>query len=191
MKIKSIVFTAIIACLIIPFNASAHQPNAGEHLILNLVGKGYMYLMNVPDYDDAMCFDANLVDANNNNVIGTATDCLSEVMDGPNGGLQLIGTTIFHLPGGTLMTRGNTTVQPVNHSITTAPHKQVITHITGAAGYGNAVIKGTGRFAGATGTVRLSGMVNLSEFGDDVDQGEPGLEGDPITFDCLFNINLD
>ena len=189
MKIKSIVFTAIIVCLIIPFNASAHQKSAGKHLILNLIGTGMAEEKMVPDTDgdgedeDALCFNVNLVDANNNNVIGTATDCLSNIEVGTNGGLELIGTTTFYLPGGTLTTRGETTVQPVNHPITTAPHGQVITHITGAAGDGNAVIAGTGRFAGATGTVRLSGMVNLNDL-DSMGVGE-------ITFDCLFNINLD
>ena len=37
-----------------------------------------------------------------------------------------------------------------------------------------------GRYQNATGSVRLSGAVNLSELGDGV-----------ITFDCLFVINLD
>jgi hypothetical protein len=44
----------------------------------------------------------------------------------------------------------------------------------------NSIIGGTGRFQNATGSVRLSGAVNLSELGDGV-----------ITFDCVFVINLD
>ena len=97
-------------------------------------------------------------------------------------GLALVGTTFFHLPQGTLVTRGSTTVQPVLHpTVTPAGHD--ITHETAASGDGNGIIKGTGRFAGATGTVRLGGLVDLSQFGGGV--------GDPIFFDCLFIVDLD
>jgi len=192
MKIKSIIFTAVFVCLIMPLNASAHQQNAGKHFILNLVGneaKGYDGF--VPDIakgdepmtdpndvmdDPATCFDVDLVNAKNNVVIGSATDCLSNIT--PVGtGLALTGTTIFNMPGGTLMTRGNTTVQPVLQDTATI-HGLVATHITGAAGKENAVLSGTGRYAGATGTVRLSGIVDLSVAGQ-------------ISFDCLFEVDLD
>lgn len=187
MNINSLVFAAVSVCIIIPFNASAHQQNAGKHLILNLIGTGAMYEDTVPDIDGdgvddpAICFDVNLVDANNNTVIGTATDCLSDVTPAGSG-LALVGTTYFNLPGGTLITRGNTTVQPVLQETITS-HGQIITHITGAASNGNAVIGGTGRFANATGNVRLSGMVGMTDFAGNV--------GDPIVFNCLFNINLE
>jgi len=98
------------------------------------------------------------------------------------GGVALVGTSYFHLPQGTLITRGYTSVQPVTQTTETT-WGQGITHITGASDTGNAIIGGTRRFAGATGTVRLSGMVDLSEFGGNV--------GDPMTFDCLFVIDLD
>lgn len=65
--------------------------------------------------------------------------------------------------------------------LTVTPAGQTMTHITGAPGTGNAVIDGTGHFAGATGTAHLSGMVNLSGFGLQV--------GDPISFDCLFELS--
>jgi len=147
-----------------------------------------MYPDTVPDIDgdleddDAICFDVELVNGKNRQVIGTATDCLSNIA--PAGlGLQLVGTTFFHLPQGTLITRGNTTVQPVpvGHPITT-PDGQMITHITGASDVGNAVIGGTGRFENSEGTVRLSGMVDMTNF---------SVEGTPIAFDCLFIIDLD
>ena len=47
----------------------------------------------------------------------------------------------------------------------------------------NGIISGTGRFAGATGTTRLSGMVDMSAFG--------GSQGEPIVFGCVFVINMD
>lgn len=188
MKIKTAMMVCIAICLCLSFSSSAGGKAGGKILVLNLVGSGEMYPDTVPDIDgdevddDAICFDVDLVNATNGQVIGTATDCLSEVSDGDNGGVALVGTTYFYMHQGMLITRGNTTVQPINHDITT-PMGQMITHITGAAGSGNAILDGTGRFAGRTGTVRLSGMVDMSGFA--------GNEGDPIAFDCLFVITLD
>ncbi|TKB50641.1 hypothetical protein FCL40_05695 [Ferrimonas sediminicola] len=166
--------------------AWANEQGAGDLLVLNLVGTGEMYQSTVPDIDgdgmddDAICFDVQLMDANNRRHIGSATDCLSNIT--PVGsGIALVGTTFFHLPQGTLVTRGNTSVQPVVHN-TVTPSGQTITHVTGAAGTGNAILWGSKRFAGAMGTVRLSGMVDLTRFA-----GNPG---DPMGFDCLFVIHL-
>ncbi|USD35910.1 hypothetical protein [Ferrimonas sp. SCSIO 43195] len=168
------------------FEAQAKDRGAGKHWVLNLVGSGAMYESTVPDIDGdghddaAICFDVELYDANNRRLVGTATDCLSMVT--PVGtGISLVGTTYFHLPQGTLVTRGNTTVQPVIQN-TMTPSGQMITHITGASGTGNAILWGSNRFAGAMGTVRLSGMVDMTNFA-----GNPG---DPIVFDCLFVIDL-
>ena len=179
--------TAIFIFLGLSFNALAGDKGAGKHYVLNLVGTGNMYESFVKDIDGdgiddpAICFDVDLINAKNQQLIGTATDCLSNVT--PTGtGLALVGTTFFHMPQGDLVVRGNTSVQPVFHP-TVTPAGQTMTHITGAAGTGNAVIDGTDRFAGATGTARLSGMVDLSGFGGNV--------GDPISFDCLFVVDLD
>lgn len=179
-------FAAICFFLGLSFHAMAEGNSAGKHFVLNLTGTGYMY-ESVEDLDGdgvaddpAICFDVDLINAKNQQRIGTATDCLSNVT--PTGtGLALVGTTYFHLHEGDLVVRGNTSVQPVFQS-TVTPAGQNITHITGAAGTGNAVVDGTARFAGATGTARLSGMVDLSGFGGNV--------GDPIFFDCLFVIDL-
>jgi hypothetical protein len=183
-KLTSIAATFIFMCL--SFNASARDNGGGEHYVFNLIGTGYMYEGfedldgdGIAD-DPAICFDVNLIDAKNQQVIGTGTDCLSNVT--PTGtGLALIGTTYFRTPYGDLVVRGNTSVQPVFQS-TVSSNGQVMTHITGAAGTENAVIDGTSRFEGATGTARLSGMVDLSGFGGNV--------GDPIAFNCLFVVDL-
>lgn len=159
----------------------------GKQLVLNLVGTGNMYEGTVPDIDGdfiddpAICFDVDLVDLKKQKVVGTATDCLSNIT--PMGtGLALVGTTYFNIKGETLVTRGNTTVQPVLHP-TTIPDGQVITHTTGAAVTGNSIVAGTGRFANRTGTARLSGMVDMTNF--------TGMVGDPIYFNCLFIVDLD
>ena len=159
----------------------------GKRLILNLVGTGYQYSGALIDHpavpDDALCFDLALINAKNRRVMGTATDCLSGINgETTSGNIMLTGTTIFRLPQGTLITQGLTTVAPVEQP-TTTPDGQVMTHITGASSTENAIVYGTKRFAESTGTARLSGMVDLTDFS--------AMDGDPMTFDCLFVIDLD
>lgn len=187
MYFNKIIMVVVLISLGSVVNVSADNRGGGNHYVLNLVGSGEMYLSTVPDIDgdgvedDALCFDIELMNAKNRSYIGSATDCLSNIQLAGTG-IQLVGTTYFNMPEGTLVTRGNTTVQPVLHS-TVTPSGQVITHITGASGDGNGIIEGTGRFAGSQGTVRLSGMVDMTSF--------TGAEGTPIAFDCLFVIDLD
>jgi len=186
MKNQNVLMIIISICLSASFYVGANQ-GGGKHLVLNLVGSGDMYESLVPDIDGdnlddpAICFDVELVNLKNQQVIGTATDCLSNIT--PTGsGLALVGTSYFYMPNGTLITRGSTTVQPVLHP-TVTPDGQNITHITGASIGGNSIIGSTGRFKNATGTARLSGMVDMTNF--------TGTVGDPIVFDCLFIIDLD
>ena len=184
MNIKPIITLIVSICFGSPLTAIAGDVGGGGRLVLNLVGTGTMYESTVPDIDGdgvedpAVCFDVDLVDGKNRQIIGTATDCLSDIV--PFGdGVSLVGTSFFHLSKGTLITRGNTTVKPVVSSSVTTPAGNPITHETAAAATGNSILDGTRRFAGATGTVRLSGMVNLSEFPDEA------------FFDCLFIVDLD
>ncbi|UTV26637.1 hypothetical protein [Photobacterium atrarenae] len=159
-----------------------------QRLALNLVGTGEMYEMEVPDIDGdgqpdpAFCFDVDLKNIADGELVGTATDCLSNIEPGENGGLKLVGTTFFNLPNGQIVTRGKTTVQPVNEP-TVTPDGEEITHITGASSDENSVIATSGEYGGHQGTVRLSGMVNLSEFNSGV--------GDPLYFDCMFILDLE
>lgn len=130
---------------------------------------------------DALCFpDVDVVNVATGEVIGKGEDCLSEVADGENGGMLLTGTTFFNFPEGQLVSRGRTTVQPSNEMAPGSP----FTHITGAIPVpgSNQVLSGTGKFSDSSGTVRLSGTVDLSSFS--------AKAGDPIGFDCLFEINL-
>jgi hypothetical protein len=187
MNIRTVILVVMTLFIGVSANAFAKDKGGGKHFVFNLVGAGPMYESTVPDIDGdekddpAICFDVDLVNMQNQQIIGTATDCLSNIT--PVGtGLALVGTSIFNLPSGTIMTRGKTTVQPVLQPIVT-PNGQVITHTTGASGIDNAILGGSGQFKNATGTARLSGMVDLTDFG--------GLVGDPIAFDCLFVIDLD
>lgn len=78
-----------------------------------------------------MCFDVKVVNAKNNQIVGRGTDCLSKVTPTETG-VALVSTTYFHLLGGSLITRGKTSVQPVLHP-TVTPRGLTVTHITGAA----------------------------------------------------------
>ncbi|MGF1724048.1 hypothetical protein [Photobacterium nomapromontoriensis] len=164
-----------------------HNDGDKERLALNLVGTGYMYEDEVPDIDGdnypdpAICFDVELKNIADGQLIGTATDCLSEIT-AQDGGLKLIGTTFFNLPNGLIVTRGLTTVHPVLQE-TTTPDGNSISHITGASSDESGVLKAYGEFRGYQGTARLSGMVDLSGFAGNV--------GDPMFFDCLFVIDLE
>lgn len=107
--------------------------------------------------------------------IGTATDCLADIVE-EQGGMKLVGTTFFKFTGGsTIVSRGNTTVMPLLHG------SPGFTHITGAGADDNGILSGTKQYENASGSVRLSGLVNLSEL---VSDGK-------ITFDCVFVINID
>lgn len=151
-------------------------------LILKLAGVGSMYRSAVPGFDEeAMCFDVELIDMKTNKIVGSAKDCLSDVQ--PKGdGVGLTGTTFIYLPQGSLTVRGRVSVQPVLEE-TTLESGQRITHITGSSNTENGVIEGTGIYENRTGNVRLSGMVDMSNF--------EANEGDLIAFDCLFVIHLD
>ena len=181
MKSKIAIILLLFVCVSHSTSAFANGNGAGKILVLNLVGTANMVLRDIPDFDDAWCFDVDLMNAKTGKKIGMARDCLSDAGAGDNGGVALVGTTYFYLPEGMLVTRGMTTVQPVNQ-ITFTPSGQEITHITGASGVGDAVLEGTGRFARSSATVRLSGMVDMTNF--------TFSEGTPITFDCLFVITF-
>ncbi len=173
------VFSAMIA-----LSPSAEAKQGGKVLTLNVKGTGVAYTDTIPAIDgtgtsEATCFDVELYDLNNGFQIGTATDCLADIIDvhGDGDSMMLVGTTYFNFTGGgQIVTRGKTTVRQILHG------ENNFTHITGAEpSGGNDILSGSKQFKKAEGSARLSGLVNLSKLGSD---GE-------ITFDCVFVINLD
>jgi hypothetical protein len=157
------------------------QADDTKHLVVALRGAAIGQVRPVPrtpqGSTQASCFDLQLVDLQKGEVIGTATDCLSDFTPEGNG-TSLTATTIFHFREGTLMSRGRTTVQPI--SLTAAPSPA--THITGSipAPGSNEVLSGDGRFREKTATVRLSGAVDLSQLAS----------ANKIGFDCIFVIDF-
>ncbi len=153
---------------------------SGKSMILQVRGTAAAVVMplDVPSPNgetEAPCFTVELVDVRKDQVVGTATDCLSDIT--PVGdGVALVATTIFSFHGNhAFTTRGRTTVQPTTHG------SPAITHITGAIPLPgeNGVMSGTGAFSRLRASARLSGAVNLSRLDS---HGE-------ITFDCIFVID--
>ena len=175
-----IVLGLFVALAAIACSSAADQPE-DTSIIVALRGSSTGVadvLSDLPDSLDALCFpDLQMVEVKSGLVIGTARDCLSNI-NTVGDGMAITGTTFFNFTEGeSLISRGETSVQPTT---TGSPN---FTHITGAiptAG-SNQVIGGTEQYQNASGTVRLSGAVNLSL-----------LESDgQITFDCLFEITLE
>ncbi len=129
---------------------------------------------------ELLCFDIDLIDIKTGKIIGTASDCLEVLGMDECGGLRVIGTTVFNFQGGTLISRGLTSVQPVTHGSVDR------THITGSipSEGDNSILHGTKRFKNAAGPVRLSGAVSMQP--DLPSTGEL-----TISFDCLFVIELE
>lgn len=180
MKILSrITFYALILALVTVGNP-AHAAGLGTNIAVRLVGTSVMFdgddLFNefgIPKTGEALCYDLDLVDAKTGNVIGSAADCLTN-LNNVSTGVALTGTTFFFFPGGTVVSQGMTTVQPILHG---SPD---FTHITGAIPQpgDNNVVYGDGKFKNASGPVRLSGTVNLMNFPTQA------------TFDCLFILDI-
>ena len=171
-------FCTFVLALIIIVNTS-YAAGLGTNIAVRLVGTGDLFNgdtlfmeFELPP-EGALCYDVDLVDAKTGNVIGSGADCLTN-LNPIETGVALTGTTFFFFPGGTVVSQGLTTVQPVLHG---SPD---FTHITGAIPQpgDNSVVYGDGKFKNASGPMRLSGAVNLTNFPSQ------------ITFDCIFVLDV-
>jgi len=185
-KTVLIMFTLVLFTL-----ANSPLMAHGKTIVVQLKGKTIGFERNVPAPDggqipDAICFKVPMFDVPTGLQLGTALDCLSDINDIEFPRVTLTDTTIFRFPrNGRLVSSGRVSIQPLQDSDSeSAPAS---THITGSVplpGTKNVITRaGTQRFKGATGSVRLSGAVNMHEF--------TGAEGSPIDFNCLFVIQLD
>ena len=135
------------------------------------------------------CFDAPLYDLKTDKQIGMAADCLEVIAVVDDGGtagdptddaIKVRGVTRFELPQGRLVSVSETTVAP------TTWDTPGVTHTTLAISEDDNILTeyGTNAFRNATGRVRISGAVNMSNFNPAAGTGE-------ITFSCIFPIRID
>ena len=173
MKLKAyFVLPFVVATGILGVGVDAQARNADPNIVVILRGLGEV--MADPPIAGALCYQAELFDAHTDRLIGTGIDCLEDIrMVG--GGIALNRTTFFDFPQGELVANGITSVVPVTDG------SPGFTHVVGdiPAPGTNSIFDGTKRFSGVTGTVRLSGAVNLSDFPDATE------------FNCIFVIELD
>ena len=160
------------AMLLASVGSTVLAEGADPNIVVVLRGDGT--LLDEPPVEGALCYPADLIDAGTDRTIGTGIDCLSNITSVGDGFL-LDRTTFLHFPEGTLIASGPTTVMP------SAGGTPGFSHIVGEipAPGTNSIDSGTGRFSGATGSVRLSGAVNMGAF--------PAA----IVFNCIFVIDLD
>ena len=169
-----------------------HKHNAydQQRLLIKLVGWSEAYtpgsgdgmIDSVPNVEgDVVCHDVDMVDLQSNELIGISTDCFSDAMPDSGGGAGFIGTTFLNFPNGTIVAQGQFTAQPVLRETTTITGEK-ITAITGAAKEGNSFIGGWGRFDNSEGNVRVSGMIDGTDYAF--------MPGDQLYFDCIFEIQL-
>jgi len=183
--IRTNLFLVILVTLL-----SASGANAGGHgknIVVLLAGEGLadgtgnqFTQLGLVAPEGVLCCDMDLIDAKTGRVIGSGSDCLSEISPFENGGMSLTATSFFHFRSGTLVSQGLVTVQPKLPGLELDGLEE-FTHVTGAAPSPseNNVIYGDGRFKDASGSVRLSGLVNLARLGSGY-----------IDFDCVFIIDI-
>lgn len=126
------------------------------------------------------CFEVDLADPSSGSVIGVGTDCLApnvQSSSDPEGaGVIVEAYSFFILPGGAFVSTGMTTARPFYSGIGDAGGKY--THVTGSVPGSDNIVAGTGQFSDS-GTVRVSGVVNMSQFGAGI-----------IDFNCLWIVEV-
>ena len=185
MKRFETVILPIIGLVFVLLGTSAMAAGPGNIISVRLVGHDLAY----PGddlFDDygvvgpaSLCWDFDMLDLKTDEKVGDVTDCAAiiGVVETDLGlGYQVIGTTFFYFPGGTVVSRVYTSAMPKTHGSPT------FTHITGAVpeeGVNN-VLYGDGKFQGASGRVRFSGGGDLSNLF--VDGG--------LSVNCIFTLEM-
>lgn len=123
------------------------------------------------DFD---CHEMDVFDPVTKVKLGRGIDCLAGITPDDNGGLTLTGVSVFMLPGGTIITKGDTSLATFIGGWGSGEGAR--SHITGGYPSSDNVIATTGDFAGMGGKARLSGMVRAG--------------GEKMMFDCLFVLDL-
>lgn len=123
---------------------------------------------------DFACHEMDVIDPTTKMKLGRGIDCLANITPDENGGLTLTGVSVFMLPGGTIISKGNTSLPTFIGGWGSGDGAR--SHITGGFPTTDNIIATTGDFAGMSGKARLSGMVRAG--------------GEKMMFDCLFVLDL-
>ena len=120
-----------------------------------------------------VCHQMSLIDPATKLELGQGIDCLANITPDDNGGISLTAVSIFKLPGGTIMSTGQTSLTAFIDGAGAGEGAR--THISGSMPTVDNIIAATGQFAGMTGRARLSGTMVV---------------GEPLFFDCIFIVDL-
>ncbi len=171
-------FVAVFSFVIAPLTAQA----TGINLVVQWKGTGTAGVLPPGVGGDVVpvgteCVIVEMVNPRTGLSIGTGYDCIVDMT--PVGeGLEVTTYYIFAFKGGSIISRNLLTVQLV---VDQGSIYAGMTHILGDHPFvgENTIQGGTKKFSNARGNVRVSGVVNLSNFPD------------TIEFDDLFVITLE
>jgi hypothetical protein len=189
MNIKNIlsIVTVGLGVGLLSTTASAGPTNS---LVLQMIGEGTQ-VGNLADVSkqagvdlsqqdlgfaltDFACHEMPLIDPSTKMQLGKGIDCLAGITSDDNGGMTLTGVSVFMLPGGTIMSIGQTSVPAFINGWGSGEGAR--SHVTGGFPTTDNIIATTGEFEGMGGKARVSGMVRAG--------------GEKMMFDCLFVIDL-
>lgn len=123
---------------------------------------------------DFTCHEMPLIDPATKMQLGKGIDCLAGITPDGNGGMTLTGVSIFMLPGGIIISKGETSLPAFIKGVGSGDGQR--THVTGGIPTTDNIVATTGDFAGMVGKARLSGMIRAG--------------GKNMVFDCLFVLDL-
>jgi hypothetical protein len=151
---------------------AAQRPNAIHRIVIALHVYEVGVLREIPpiDWGDGfvaargLCFDKPALDPETEREIGKVTECFADVNE-VGTGLAVRNASFIHLPGGTIVARHHSTLQPMFDG------KSPATHVIGAASALDDlnIVAATGRFRGMVGRARIVGTLNLEHFRNETD----------------------
>jgi hypothetical protein len=156
--------------------------HADQILVVQMKGKAVGETREIPAIEttgttEGNCFDVSLLDPKNQNQLGTATRCFTDIKTVQDG-LALTETTFLKFADGTIVARSRPTMQPILDG------SSDMTHLIGAVPdpfVTNLLVESsTERFKGMPGSLRYGGVVDLKNF----------KEKNELTFDDLALITF-
>jgi len=167
---------ALAAVCIAPMAAYADQ------MLVQMKGKAVGETREIPAIEttgttEGNCFDVPMLDPRNQNQIGTATRCFTDVKTMQDG-LALTETTFLKFADGTIVARSRPTIQPILDGTGDMTH--LIGSVPEPFATNLLVENSTERFKNMPGNLRSGGVVNLTNF----------KEKNELTFDDLALITF-